>query len=146
MYFAHRSSGRSAPLNAHMIGVHIGFCAHVIHISHYPGSHHVCCHYFCLVCSGGKYLIPLTSSHQLKRNFSLSNNSFSFLVQISFDSFQLKNLGKPTVEKSTVFLNIVQKAFDPPPIPPLLEHLSYFAGGVFYSVFEIYEIYVAPHI
>ena len=48
MYFAQRSSGLSAPLNAHMIGVHIGFCAHVIHISHYPGSHHVCCHYLFL--------------------------------------------------------------------------------------------------
>ena len=37
-------------------------------------------------------------------------------------------LGKPTCKKSEVFLNIVQKAFDP---PLLFEHLSYFAGGVF---------------
>ena len=37
-------------------------------------------------------------------------------------------LGKPSREKSAVFLNIVQKAFDP---PLLFEHLSYFAGGVF---------------
>ena len=39
-------------------------------------------------------------------------------------------LGKPSRGKSAVFLNIVQKAFDPPP-PLLFEHLSYFAGGVF---------------
>ena len=38
------------------------------------------------------------------------------------------NLGKPSIKKSAVLLNIVQKAFDP---PPLFEHLSYFAGGVF---------------
>ena len=38
-------------------------------------------------------------------------------------------LGMPSPEKSAVFLNIVQKAFDPPPL--LFEHLSYFAGGVF---------------
>ena len=38
-------------------------------------------------------------------------------------------LGKPTFQKSAVFFNIVQKAFDPPPL--LFEHLSYFAGGVF---------------
>ena len=38
-------------------------------------------------------------------------------------------LGEPTRKKSAVFLNIVQKAFDPPPL--LFEHLSYFAGGVF---------------
>ena len=38
------------------------------------------------------------------------------------------SLGKPSFQKSAVFFNIVQKAFDP---PPLFEHLSYFAGGVF---------------
>ena len=38
-------------------------------------------------------------------------------------------LGKPSREKSAVFLNIVQKAFAPPPLS--FEHLSYFAGGVF---------------
>ena len=38
-------------------------------------------------------------------------------------------LGMPPCKKSAVFLNIVQKAFDPPPL--LFEHLSYFAGGVF---------------
>ena len=41
----------------------------------------------------------------------------------------LLQLGKPSIKKSVVFLNIVQKAFDPPPL--LFEHLSYFAGGVF---------------
>ena len=50
-------------------------------------------------------------------------------------------LGKPSFQKSAVFLNIVQKAFAPPPL--LFEHLSYFAGGVFYVV---YVVYVAPHI
>ena len=39
-------------------------------------------------------------------------------------------LGMPSFQKSAVFLNIVQKAFDPPP-PLLFEHLSYFAGGIF---------------
>ena len=39
-------------------------------------------------------------------------------------------LGMPPFQKSAVFLNIVQKAFGPPP-PHLFEHLSYFAGGVF---------------
>ena len=38
-------------------------------------------------------------------------------------------LGKPSRKKSAVFFNIVQKAFDPPPL--LFEHLSYFAGGIF---------------
>ena len=42
----------------------------------------------------------------------------------------LLNLGMPPFQKSAVFLNIVQKAFAPPP-PLLFEHLSYFAGGVF---------------
>ena len=53
-------------------------------------------------------------------------------------------LGMPPFQKSAVFLNIVQKAFAPPPfylnICPILQ------GVFFYSVFEIYEIYVAPHI
>ena len=47
---------------------------------------------------------------------------------------QLVELGKPTCKKSEVFLNIVQKAFDPPPfylnICPILQ-------GVFFErVFE----------
>ena len=41
----------------------------------------------------------------------------------------VRDLGMPPFQKSAVFLNIVQKAFDPPPL--LFEHLSYFAGGVF---------------
>ena len=45
----------------------------------------------------------------------------------------LVSLGKPSFKKSAVFFNIVQKAFDPP--PPLFEHLSYFAGGVFENAF-----------
>ena len=47
----------------------------------------------------------------------------------SMDSAPRMPLGMPSAKKSAVFLNIVQKAFDPP--PPLFEHLSYFAGGVF---------------
>ena len=46
----------------------------------------------------------------------------------------LLGLGKPSFKKSAVFLNIVQKAFGPPPL--LFEHLSYFAGGVLKRVFE----------
>ena len=41
----------------------------------------------------------------------------------------ISTLGMPSFQKSAVFLNIVQKAFDPPPL--LFEHLSYFAGGIF---------------
>ena len=37
--------------------------------------------------------------------------------------------GSRHFKKVQFFLNIVQKAFDPPPL--LFEHLSYFAGGVF---------------
>ena len=47
-------------------------------------------------------------------------------------------LGMPPCEKSAVFLNIVQKAFDPPPfylnICPILQGVFFkrvFAGGVF---------------
>ena len=34
----------------------------------------------------------------------------------------VRSLGKPPFKKSAVFFNIVQKAFDPPPL--LFEHLS----------------------
>ena len=51
------------------------------------------------------------------------------------DPRDLGGLGKPSFEKSAVFFNIVQKAFDPPPfylnICPILQ-------GVFFKrVFEI---------
>ena len=39
--------------------------------------------------------------------------------------FSLPDLGKPSREKSAVFLNIVQKAFDPPPLS--FEHHAEFA-------------------
>ena len=51
----------------------------------------------------------------------------NMLLQIEI--IMLINLGMPSFQKSAVFLNIVQKAFDPPPL--LFEHLSYFAGGIF---------------
>ena len=39
--------------------------------------YYVLLRYLYYICGGGgKYLMPLTSSHELKRNFSLSNNSF----------------------------------------------------------------------
>ena len=67
--------------------------------------------------------------------FNFDRASFAFCHSL---------LGMPSPKKSAVFLNIVQKAFDPPPfylnIFPILQ------GVFFYSVFEIYEIYVAPHI
>ena len=47
----------------------------------------------------------------------------------------VSQLGKPPFQKSAVFLNIVQKAFDP--LPLLFEHLSYFAGGVFWTWVEL---------
>ena len=51
------------------------------------------------------------------------------LYKTTLLKFEIQRLGKPSRGKSDVFLNIVQKAFDPPPL--LFEHLSYFAGGVF---------------
>ena len=45
----------------------------------------------------------------------------------------LMDLGMPSFQKNAIFLNIVQKAFDPPPL--LFEHLSYFAGCVFQTRF-----------
>ena len=38
------------------------------------------------------------------------------------------HLGKPSAKKSAVFLTLFKKPLTP---PPLFEHLSYFAGGVF---------------
>ena len=52
-----------------------------------------------------------------------------YIIIIIIPIIDESQLGKPSREKSAVFLNIVQKAFDPS--PPLFEHLSYFAGGVF---------------
>ena len=40
-----------------------------------------------------------------------------------------KNIREALLSEKCSFFNIVQKAFDPPPL--LFEHLSYFAGGVF---------------
>ena len=101
MYFAHRSSGHSAPLNAHMIGVHIGFCAHVIHISHHPGSHHVCCHYLCLSLqwwevSDTTYKFPPTE----KKLLTVQQQLFLPCANISL---QLKNLFLPQINISTNF-------------------------------------------
>ena len=51
------------------------------------------------------------------------------MLNDSGNKFVTVTLGMPSFQKSAVFFNIVQKAFDPPPL--LFEHLSYFAGGVF---------------
>ena len=64
--------------------------------------------------------------------------SQSWDFRVSTGMFSLTNLGKPSFQKSAVFLNIVQKAFDPPPL--LFEHLSYFAGGVFWTRFWAFDI------
>ena len=44
-----------------------------------------------------------------------------------------KSLGKPSCKKSEVFLNIVQKAFDPPPfylnICPILQGVFFVEAG-----------------
>ena len=53
-----------------------------------------------------------------------------------------QSLGKPSFQKSAVFFNIVQKAFDP---PLLFEHLSYFAGGVFWTRFWAFDIMYLFH-
>ena len=55
--------------------------------------------------------------------------TISSLTSLLSPNLQDTGLGKAPFQKSAVFLNIVQKAFDPPPL--LFEHLSYFAGGVF---------------
>ena len=68
----------------------------------------------------------------LCRPFKLWNIDFYHLKTPHF------TLGKPTFQKSAVFFNIVQKAFDPPPfylnICPILQGVFFkrvFAGGVF---------------
>ena len=45
----------------------------------------------------------------------------------------LWDLGKPSWEKSAVFLNIVQKAFDPPP-PSFEHHVVNFSEGILTKV------------
>ena len=59
----------------------------------------------------------------------------------------MTHLGKPSFQKSAVFFNIVQKAFDPPPfylnICPILQGVFL---NAFLSIKNGYEIYVAPHI
>ena len=73
-------------------------------------------HIFVALCTG--YFFPLPPP--LVRAPHLPKTS---------SKYEKVNLGKPSIKKSAVFLNIVQKAFGPPPL--LFEHLSYFAGGVF---------------
>ena len=55
----------------------------------------------------------------------------NFEHEVQTRGFSRVQLGMPSFQKSAIFLNIVQKAFAPPPL--LFEHLSYFAGGVFCS-------------
>ena len=50
--------------------------------------------------------------------------------------FHMGPLGKPTCKKSEVFLNIVQKAFDPPPSPFYLNICPILQGVFFKRVFE----------
>ena len=56
----------------------------------------------------------------------------------------------PSFQKSAVFLNIVQKAFDPPPfylnICPILQGVFFVEAGTSNVFWNGYEIYVAPHI
>ena len=66
-----------------------------------------------------------SAGHQIKETATDDSAGGWDRVQFQF----LPTLGMPPFQKSAVFLNIVQKAFDPPPL--LFEHLSYFAGGVF---------------
>ena len=51
------------------------------------------------------------------------------------DEENSSNLGMPSFQKSAVFLNIVQKAFDPP--PPFYLNICPILRGVFFErVFE----------
>ena len=63
----------------------------------------------------------------LKLSLALEQN-FLISVSLILSCKRLGLLGMPPFQKSAVFFNIVQKAFDP---PLLFEHLSYFAGGIF---------------
>ena len=82
----------------------------------------------------------LRSKYWLSNQFGLQNTEpfshtkkydgkDSWMMYFCWKAYQCDCLGMPSFQKSAVFLNIVQKAFDPPPL--LFEHLSYFAGGIF---------------
>ena len=84
------------------------------------------------VTKGARERIPGGCRGNFGNTMQLGKMTCSKYEDKSTQSMKMINggLGKPSRGKSDVFLNIVQKAFDPPP-PPLFEHLSYFAGGVF---------------
>ena len=73
-----------------------------------------------------KQIKPSSRGKKTKRNMNVSQRLEE--DEVYFRNY-FERLGMPPCKKSAVFLNIVQKAFDPPPL--LFEHLSYFAGGVF---------------
>ena len=80
----------------------------------------------------------LAGPHHINKNWLFSHDpivlfSLHFSTNalcISFEYFRFLWILReaPLLEKCS-FFNIVQKAFDPPPL--LFEHLSYFAGGIF---------------
>ena len=54
-------------------------------------------------------------------------------MTLMFEQRLLNELGKPSCKKSAVFFNIVQKAFDPPPL--LFEHhVVNFSEGILTEV------------
>ena len=69
---------------------------------------------------------------------------FSFL---SFLIFHL-HLGKPTFQKSAVFLNIVQKAFDPPPfylnICPILQGVFFKTRFWAFDIMYLFHPQISP--
>ena len=62
----------------------------------------------------------------------------NIFVNVSFVQCSFRSKGSHPFKKVQFFFNIVQKAFDPPPL--LFEHLSYFAGGVFWTHFWAFDI------
>ena len=59
---------------------------------------------------------PLTDNHSAKKSLAKWRGTVPPHWKISRKWYLTASLGKPPFKKSAVFFNIVQKAFDPPPL------------------------------
>ena len=80
----------------------------------------------------------------LKQNYTIIHASPMLLHNLNTKCFNnMLLLGMPPFQKSAAFLNIVQKAFDPPPfylnICPILQ-------GVFFMLYMLYVVYVCVYV
>ena len=75
--------------------------------------------------------VKKTGDLEAKTGITFSSLLFSSTMGIiSLSLGQFKVLGKPFIKKSAVFFNIVQKAFDP---PPLYLNICPILQGVFFK-------------